>query len=252
MMTGPRDFLGGSDCSALLIGDTTAVSAAHCFWAVNETDWKAPGAWAVGAVFSMNTLTGQPVASYRLGPWNGCEVVSIPAGWAAVDGNGSRHFDVWDDFAVIEFSTAETGCNLVEPGDTPTTSHAWSAIGSASDYWQNPANLKAYDAIAPFPATRIVVNQKYSGSTPSLLTRYAAGPGVVSLPSDSRLLWHTLDITHGSSGGGLLQPVFASAGDPTWYFVGANAQSGLGVGPNIARRLDWPMWAFIQDSSREY
>jgi hypothetical protein len=68
------------------------------------------------------------------------------------------------------------------------------------------------------------------------------------------LIAHTLDAQPGSSGGGVVMPLFyARANDPTWYWIGDHFIEGYpGENWNWMRRLNATMWQNFKNFCTEY
>lgn len=78
---------------------------------------------------------------------------------------------------------------------------------------------------------------------------YGSGGAVTAHPTNSLWLKTTLDINAGASGGGIINQIFKSVNDNTYYWAG-NYWGSVYDGGNEARRLT--SYQFIKDYSFEF
>jgi V8-like Glu-specific endopeptidase len=183
-----------SEGTGILVGLSTALSAAHVFWDEANNTWEPWHRWAPG----YDSADGD---ASPYGEWFACYNPFIPQNYVnAVNANdvtNQRYFD----FAVLEFSQGPNGgCNNVDGpsgnnSDTPSVGHVGAAVRSASNLEGQTATTRGYPASGncgtpPTPcATRQWVS---SDTTPEVET--------------SRMELDA-DITVGQSGSGVYQSI---------------------------------------------
>lgn len=227
----------GLSGSGTLIGRHTIMSCAHIFHqAGGGGTWYSTQTWRAGQVHSTVFGTDSYTTAYPpANPYGytGCYAVTIPTSFIMGLSEG--------DVAVVD----------VQCGLTPGSSVGWlpPGYGVASDYLGASIQMQAYDGNSPYPPQPPFSLATYS--YPTLIDRGLAGPWVAWLDATySFQLNHLLDHTGGASGGGLVQDIFQSVGDPTMYWV-ADQHSG-DFSQSRGRVLTASLWGFIQDNSSEY
>lgn len=240
------------DCSGTLIGNRTAISAAHCFHTGGadpaHVGWLNTYTWYAGRIKYKNNITMVDVDTSLVpasGTGSNCYTVTLPANWI---NNG--YTDHTDDFAVVEFNCG------IQPG--LTTGLIAQGIGSPADYNVGATYLDAYDQDNPQPGQLPGALKTYKPK--SLITRN--GPAGSMQYDYSNIcgatvsgvgLFHTFDATGASSGGGMMTQLFTSVGDPTWYWVGnhwGNPPSSTTF--HCARLLTWGSAGFITAATTEW
>lgn len=160
---------------------------------------------------------------------------------------GTNHTD---DFAVVEFNCG------IQPG--LTTGLIPAGIGVQADYNGSNLTINGYDEVAPLPTVQPPGPRTYVAM--SLIERsYPAGNVVYDFttsycaPTANVQLLHFADTTGAASGAGMIQVLFGSVGDPTWYWTGDHWGFPTGATTfNCARLLTWGSWGFIATGTTEW
>jgi hypothetical protein len=236
-------------CSATMIGEYTAITAAHCFWDRTAITPQTPnGAYyrnqkLFSAVVTRKTYSStwaNPVISSQwkhFGPISSTDSAyghpNPPVGVTVKSAYLAGSTNVYDDVAVIDFfwyAGRGPGYHLgvIPPGISDT----------ASDYTGQPAAMFGYDWCHWGPAYNNGSGTCYHPPSdypnanyfapPSFMGRASpvgsVRPSTVS-PSANSMFWHGLDTTAGASGSGIRQQIFNSAYhgyDATYYLVGVH------------------------------
>jgi V8-like Glu-specific endopeptidase len=217
-------------CSASMIGQSTAITAAHCLH--NGTGWKGSVDWSPGVnsqatvvrPWGHATAPTYPAATTQ--PYEDCSYKVVPGGWAGSDYN-------WD-FAILEFKnfggSFVTGC-----GYTPGDQVGWFAWG-----WQSDSLIQDYDGyIYGYPGQTSSDGSgggdAYTGCagghcyTPSIWGW--GGPVGTNLLNPYRVYTH-IDVTPQQSGAGIYNKY-----DGTTRRV-FGVISGVQGSSNFGRRID--------------
>lgn len=233
--------------SGTLIGSRTAVFAAHS-WYINGA-WRRPRDIAVDYIhyvsWSNSLQTYIPYDEYLAfaedyDGW-GCFSITLSNDWAS-NPDWANYYDAESDIAVVEFLC-----------DSPGYATGWipPGVGSDSDINNSSTYLYGYDYatnVGPLPNQSIGVRIYQVGSM--LGRNSGSGVAYVAGPT-GRLIFHTMDASAGSSGGGLLKNLFqAGTGDPTYYWSGLNNYETAGY--NGGLRSDWLTWSVITARTSEY
>ncbi|MFO0742525.1 MAG: hypothetical protein U0270_42020 [Labilithrix sp.] len=235
--------------SATSIGAYTAISVAHGFYERDAND--GPVGWLVKPNLMVSrvshytasngtiTTTGSP--QYP----GSCYTVTIPANFV----NGGAG----DDFAILDFYSCSFHPGASWCSMTPAYSN------SPSSY-SLPVYMTAYDgeSISTVGNTNSLPSGQFY-NLPSMIYRSAPQPnsgysyGMNVLFSAPWTITHWMDITKGSSGGGMLATILGPSYGLTW--VGNHyGQSTPGSTPreNYGRTLTAGSWGFIQQWSTEF
>jgi V8-like Glu-specific endopeptidase len=201
----------GGGCSANVIGPSTALSAAHCFY-LSNSGWYTNKEWAAG----MSTYKSGSYVSqhYSYGIVDTCYDVYIPSGHTTSD-------DIYWDYAAIEYS-AECG---LYPGDTV----GWPGLWEASD----TQILNTYSSMMGYPGPAPDAYFVF----PTLYEQIDGGCDV-----DSYIVYFNLDDSGGDSGAAIVQEIFD---DGTPYITAVNKGDSGGT-YNWGRRTDSTVVAFIE------
>lgn len=233
-----------SACSATMIGESTAISAAHCFH--DSSNWLPAYSWSPG-VDSQDTVrfpyNPTPGAAYPSTNSSNrmisqCYVVTIPGGW--ISSGGDRDWD----YAVIEFNNPS--CPL-KPGATV----GWLGWGTQSDATieSNTHYVYGYPGNAS-GATGCGVPDGCFGPTAggggSCFWPKLWGWGMSGLSAWSTTLSHDIDTSGGQSGSGLYN---TAQGFRKVVGVHVGCQENLFGDYNEARRIDSSVVSFIQSHS---
>lgn len=216
-------------CTMTLIGPSTAISAAHCFYN-SGSGWQPGKAWGFGW---QRTSAGVDSSQYGSGVGSGCYWVTIPSGYTTTD-------SVADDYAVIEFSNSQgTTCNLF-PGNTV----GWLGYFAASDSQISsyPINVEGYagDGSAPsyLPST---IFGYTSYRWPTIAYHGLAAGGAWG---SSNVVYTNADTSGGQSGAGYMTTI---GGTP--YVTAIHRGNPGGGSANYGRRLDSTVLGFISANS---
>jgi V8-like Glu-specific endopeptidase len=228
----PHFGYGSHGCTMTMIGPSTAISAAHCFYTPG-VGWHPTKSWTFGVTsYIVQGTTSVTVDVHQAWPtYTGCYWVTVPGAWTTLrPHNPWTSSDFFYDFAVIEFSNSQAPtCNLF-----PGTTLGWYGWWTASDdqIAQHNARINGYPHI-PTEYAR----------TYAWPTQFTEGDyiGNVFSPSYENYLIHTkMDVTHGNSGSALAQELF-TPGDR--YATGIVTAEGVGY--NVARRIDATVRNFV-------
>lgn len=214
----------GSRCTIALIGRSTAISAAHCFWNPDTDQWRGDYAWAPG-------FDSQDADIDPLGQTNRCYSVLIPAAYQTANGSPIQH-----DYAVIDFN----GPCALFPGDTA----GWYATKFPE--YTNTEIQQTFN-IWGYPA-RVENGITQNCGTPAVAcnTRLWGSSGILSVGSPAYIINHSIDTTGGQSGSAVWRFF-----DGQEYTVGMH-KGGNGSGINWARRIDATVNSAIDAWSSEY
>lgn len=222
-----------NSCSATMIGRRTALTAAHCIYDIPTGTYAPyPQTWKIGLV-KHRWLATESFTEYTTYPvHSGCYYYWFPSKYMTT---GLNEYD----YAVIEFD-----CGL-NPGDTVGfLPIGW---GTDSDYiLASTTEMRGYDAVPQMPPGYLI-----GWTNPSLIGR-AYGTWTVSITA-SILLRVWMDATAGSSGAGIMQQLFSTVGDPTFYYTGTLHGKEADLSDHlIARRMDPTAYAFISAYTSEW
>ena len=132
--------LAWNSCSATLVADSTALSAAHCFWDVYSGSWTSQYSWAPG----YDHFDSDPSPN---GMWKSCYGVTIKSAYTQQN-SYSYTAQKWD-YAVMTFhQCTEPVRNGIDPSVPGATL-------SLAGYWMN----------APTSALGTMYNRGYPGSS---------------------------------------------------------------------------------------
>lgn len=235
---------GGTACSATMIGESTALSAAHCFH--DSANWLPDYSWSPG-VDSQDSVrfpynAGVGAAYPSINPNNPmifrCYWVTIPGGW--ISSGGDRDWD----YAVIEFNNAS--CPL-RPGATV----GWLGWGTQSDdtIESNIHYVYGYPGNANGSTTCGSLNGCFGpAAAPGGSCRWPKiwGWGMDGLSAWSTTLSHDIDTSGGQSGSGLYN---IAQGFRKVVGIHVGCQENLFGDYNQARRIDSSVVSFIQAHS---
>ena len=236
---------GSGACSATMIGELTAISAAHCFH--DSNNWLPDKSWAPGADsqdavrFPYNPAPG---AAYPLTNPNNpatfqCYLVTVPGGWLSSDGDRD-----WD-YAVIEFNNPS--CPL-KPGGTV----GWLGWGTQSDdtiednqHWVYgyPGNFNGSTNCGKFDGCfGPTAGPNFSCFWPKIW-----GWGMGGLSAWSTTLSYDIDTSGGQSGSGVYNK---AQGFRKVVGIHVGCQENLFGDYNQARRIDSSVVSFIKSHSK--
>ncbi|MCB9560745.1 MAG: hypothetical protein H6708_10085 [Kofleriaceae bacterium] len=214
MTRAPYWEAGGTDaCTLTMIGPSTAISAAHCFYRPN-VGWHPVKSWAFGvsSLFGAGRNLAYPTTT-------GCYWVTIPSG-------ATTSRSPYYDYAVIEFSNSQAPtCNLF-----PGYAVGWYGWWTASDEQIENTNVRINGYPSPAPAGSFV--------WPSEFTQ-GDYRGALRVDGSRYLLRFDLDVTGGNSGSGLAQELFAPGDRYVTGIVVGEAETNWG------RRLDATVRDFV-------
>lgn len=224
------------ECTWQLIGHSTAIAAAHCFfdtetnryWPCNTSEYGLFCRVRWGAAPDAADNATYPIPSGYPTQWGGY-AMSIPIGWITATNNYNA---IQYDYAVIDFSVGP----IPNPGYTAGwvgwgTLNAADTLSSPYQIWGVP-KTDFYDTpYATWPRIRGSTAARY----PSSVSTY-----VTSTPGD---------VSAGNSGTGLIQYVDVWGG---WYVTGTVRDYQNNSCCARARRLESSYLAYIQSSSTEY
>lgn len=232
-------FIGGG--SGTLIGRATAMSAAHVFYK-QFADVNGPAGYypkpdfKIATVRTTDRLSAPPTyttSGSQQYP-DDCYDLILPQSYI----NGS---DAGYDWAILDFNTF---CRFF-----PGSQYGWvnpGYINSLTGYNTNlPVQMTAFDLENPQPPNQGTFT---AYAPPSMIAR-AKGPGNMwRNPSKNWQLRHWMSARSGSSGGGILTPLFNS--ELLW--IGVNYAESPSGGYNLGRLLTAGMWTLIQSWSSEF
>lgn len=220
---------GGNSCTMTLIGPSTAISAAHCFYNAGNGapgTWQPAKSWAFGAA---RTSSGTTTFQWGSGVGAGCYLVTIPSGWV-------YNNTVFDDYAVIEFSNA---C-----GYYPGNAMGWFGYYDVSNtvIASNPVNVAGY------PGNSYMPPNSSAWRWPTLATMGLGAGNLFVNATTSYELDYYVDVMNGQSGSALDQPM---GGYSSHYVTGIVKGNPVSSVPpyNWGRRLDSTVTAFIGANS---
>lgn len=223
---------GAYGCTMTLIGPSTAISAAHCFWDRARGTWTPQKSWTFGVSnWRHRTIYGSTIVSTNQASptYTGCYWVSIPAGYAA-----SAPEDFSYDYAVVEFSNSQgPTCNLA-PGNQLGWYGWWNA--TTSQIVNNGYRVTGYSGTIPAGSSAYVFPSEITRTEPYGHVDTADGDPYIELYAN---------LAPGDSGSGFAQELFVAGSSP--YITGI--VDGAGVARGIARRIDSTVEAFVRQSS---
>lgn len=215
-----------SKCSGTLIGPSTALSAAHCYYAANE-GWRAPMTWALGRKTTRVRRTNFSYST-AYGPTWQCYWVTIPTG-------AMTNTFTLNDYAVMEFANDYPNCNL-QPGNQV----GWLGwmVATPSQMLAAPSVLRSYPSQPP-------ASIAFLNPWPTLYT--SSSPAYTVMPSHlSYEILHEHDTTGAQSGAGLAQRIHAGNGNDNLYVTAIHVGDSYYVDDsNFARKVDSTVAAFI-------
>lgn len=256
----PHVFFAG--CSGTMIGEYTAISAAHCFYdrptSTSTGGWnytRINGEWGVGRIRTTSSTT------YTYGPAWGCYSVTIPAWFMNAPTDDQAYLD---DFAIVQF-----GCGLYPGTNNSYPPAYYNAAGYAS---ARVTSFRAYDATGAdpvyLPNGLVPSHGSNTFRVQTLMERsvenFGSGSTMVLQSNQVRLLGgERIDVAGGASGGGLIQTVFSNVGDHTPCFVGNEvgiihpagriyATSGTTAARAGFRVVTAGSWGFIVANASEF
>lgn len=226
----PYFGIGSGQCTITMIGPSTAISAAHCFYEPG-VGWDPTKSWTFGMTSWLTHDTTMPIEVTQAYPtYTGCYWVTVPGAWTTLQREHNWN-DVFWDFAVIEFSNSQAPtCNLF-----PGHSLGWYGWWTASDDQIARSNVRVngYPFNIPTDYSRVY-------AWPTQFTQGDYAGSAYTNTADRFLIFNRLDITGGNSGSVLAQELFAS-GDR--YATGIIAAELPHV--NLARRIDATVRSFV-------
>lgn len=226
----PHFGIGSDQCTITMIGPSTAISAAHCFYEPG-VGWDATKSWAFGVTSWLTHETNWSIDVTQAYPtYTGCYWVTVPGAWTTLQRQHNWN-DVFWDFAVIEFSNSQAPtCNLF-----PGHSVGWYGWWTASDDQIARSNVRVngYPLEIPTDYSRVY-------AWPTQFTQGDYPGSAFTNTADNFLIFNHLDITFANSGSALAQELFAS-GDR--YATGIIVAEYPHV--NMARRIDATVRSFI-------
>jgi hypothetical protein len=235
-----------SEGSGILVGLSTALSAAHVFWDEANNTWEPWHRWAPGYDSADNNQS-------PWGDWFACYNPWIPQNYVtAVNANPGVAELFWD-FAVLEFSQGPNGgCNLVDGSnnsDTPSAGHVGAAVRSEANIEGRTATTRGYPGLGNCgtPATPCAARQWVSSDTT---------PDIVSTS-----LQFDADTTVGQSGSGIYQSISNPPQPCVGHPSGSICVGGIFAVAHIStenasfnrgRRYDSTVHNFLLANSAEY
>lgn len=227
--------ISGSECTATLIGNSTALSSAHCFWDEGNNTWEPGMRWAPG--YDSADADPSPWGEFYTNNGSWCYWVRIPAGYMTNE-------DSVNDYAVVDFKNA---CNLTVQGVSSEAPGA--TVGGLGSWIATEAQIEGNTG-------RNFGYPSNSGGATCGSAGAACGVRVWGHTASGTVLSGTsirteIDVTGGHSGSA--------------FYINFDPPGGLALGNylvgivrdespsyNTARLLDATVWGFVQANSWEY
>lgn len=214
---------GAGGCTMTLIGPTTAISSAHCFFNSSTVlpTWQPTKTWG----FNAKTPLTAPQAVFAYGYVTGCYVVTIPSMYAIND-------NIAYDYAVIEFT-----CGLT-PG--VTLGYAGFAAASYTQINTSKTALSGYPGSLPTlpPNGAVGANWNYPTDVWQLVDGY------YTVVTTGYQITHFLDTTGGQSGAAIQQLLTVGQS----YTVTGIHRGGYGGPGSGIPQANWYNYARLVDS----
>lgn len=239
-----RILLSEVGCTAGIISENVAITAAHCLYDTVANSWY--------TVKHTSVDTGSPPWYWRHTSYNdttpagyACYKATVPDCWKSATSNGSFVCD----YAVLDFSIAANGtaCADTTPFDT------WNGVSIKSDAGYESASTWAIG----FPAYVNTSGGSINSGLTFMFTRlngtwgyntiingtpyFAPSGGVMTNIAVETQFQNLIDAHDGDSGRPQLD--YITSGN---YQVALHVGVGSGYTENLDRRIDSTVWSFIQ------
>lgn len=218
----------GQHCTMTLVGPSTAIAAAHCFYDPSMAAWLPTSGWAFGESYTTTS-------SYAYAPSTstGCYYPVVTSGWVA---GGSPTDDPTYDFSFIEFYDNHPSytCGL-QPGNTVGWMSMWDTI-TEQQVWDRAFRITGYPTTVPSGWSPYIWPSQFEDFRNAHNTYVPAGYAT--------RLYYRMDSTGGQSGAairggggndtsiiGVVKGDFAMPSDPDGFM-------------NWGRRIDTTVSAF--------